>query len=284
MPAQILDGKRVANELIDAMDASVARRRQQGLPPPGLAMVLVGDDPASTVYVRNKERACARCDFHSVLERLPESTSQEKLLNVIDALNRDPAIHGILVQLPLPQHIDSDLVLQTIKPEKDADGFHPINMGRLAVGLPGQRPCTPRGVMTLLAHTGIELRGKDAVVLGRSNIVGRPMALELLRADATVTICHSHTQDLAAKVASADILVAAIGRARFVPGDWIKPGAVVIDVGMNRQQDGHLTGDIDFDAARQRAGWITPVPGGVGPLTVASLLQNTLDAAAALDP
>lgn len=284
MPGQILDGKRIAAELIDSIKDKVALRRDSGLPPPGLAMVLVGDDPASSVYVRNKERACGRCGFHSVLKRLDAGTSESELLAAVDALNQDPAIHGILVQLPLPAHIDPHTVIRHIDPAKDADGFHPINMGRLALGLDGLRPCTPRGIMTLLQHTCIDLDGRDAVVIGRSNIVGRPMALELLRANATVTVCHSHTRDLAQKARGADVLVAAIGRPGFVAGDWIKPGAVVIDVGMNRLDDGTLAGDVEFEAARERAAWITPVPGGVGPMTVASLLQNTLDAALALDP
>ncbi len=283
MPAQILDGKHIAADLIDSISQCVAARVQQGLAPPGLAMILVGDNAASAVYVRNKERACERSGIHSVLQRLPDTISEDELLAAVDALNQDPSVHGILVQLPLPAHIDAQSVLQRIDPAKDADGFHPINMGRLALGLPGLRPCTPRGIMTLLQHTGIELAGKDALIIGRSNIVGRPMALELLRANATITVCHSHTEDLARKAAQADILVAAIGRAQLVTGDWIKPGAVVIDVGMNRLDDGSLVGDVLFESASERAAWITPVPGGVGAMTVASLLQNTLDAATAQD-
>jgi len=283
MAAQILDGKHIADELFDSIKARVALRSRQGLPAPGLSVVLVGDDPASQIYVRNKERACQRCGVRSTIRRQPSTTTQEDLLAIVDALNADPQTHGILVQLPLPRHIDSAAVIARIDPRKDADGFHPENMGRLALGLPGLRPCTPRGIMTLLAHSGIELSGADAVIIGRSNIVGRPMALELLRADATITICHSRTRDLPRKVGNADVLIAAIGKPEFVQGDWIKAGAIVIDVGMNRLGDGRLVGDVDFDAARTRAGWITPVPGGVGPMTVASLLANTLDAATHLD-
>ncbi|MBN2887608.1 MAG: bifunctional methylenetetrahydrofolate dehydrogenase/methenyltetrahydrofolate cyclohydrolase FolD, partial [Chromatiaceae bacterium] len=223
--------------------------------------------------------ACAEVGFYSELHELPDSTSQDELLALIDRLNADAAIDGILVQLPLPAQIDETLVTERILPTKDVDGFHPYNVGRLALRMPLLRPCTPKGVMTLLAHTGRSLEGLDAVVIGQSNIVGRPMALELLAARCTVTICHSRTRDLAEKVRGADILVAAVGRARFVPGEWIKEGAMVIDVGINRLDDGSLAGDVDFAACAERASWITPVPGGVGPMTIASLLENTLQAA-----
>ncbi len=284
MSAHILDGKAVANSLLEEIKHAVDTRLGAGRRVPGLAMILVGDNPASQVYVRNKERACEGCGIRSLMHRLPATVSTEELLELIDALNADPAVDGILVQLPLPPQIDSHIVTERIEPSKDADGFHPYNMGRLALGLPGLRPCTPRGIMTLLARAEIDPSGRDAVILVRSNIVGRPMALELVRADATVTVCHSRTRDLAAEVARAELLVAAIGRGEFVPGSWIRPGAVVIDVGMNRNREGRLVGDVDFAGASRRASWITPVPGGVGPMTVATLLQNTLDSAQHRDP
>jgi len=262
----------------------VDKRLAAGHRAPGLAMVLVGDSPASKVYVRNKEKACERSGILSFMHRMPDSMSQEELLALVDRLNHDDAVDGILVQLPLPDHIDDEAVLNSIAPDKDADGFHPENMGRLAIGAPRFRPCTPRGIMTLLEHTGIELAGLDAVIVGRSNIVGRPMALELIRVSATVTVCHSKTRDLPGKVGAADLVVAAVGRPEFVKGGWIKPGAIVIDVGINRTADGKLVGDVEFDAARERAEWITPVPGGVGPMTVASLLENTFDSAELRDP
>jgi methylenetetrahydrofolate dehydrogenase (NADP+)/methenyltetrahydrofolate cyclohydrolase len=242
-------------------------------------VVLVGENPASQVYVRNKRKACAEVGFHSELHELPAVTSQLELLELIDRLNADPHIDGILVQLPLPEHMDAETVTERILPTKDVDGFHPYNLGRLALRMPLLRPCTPKGVMTLLGRTGLPLEGLDAVIIGQSNIVGRPMALELLAARCTITVCHSRTRDLAEKVRGADVLVAALGRAAFVPGDWIKPGALVIDVGINRTQDGALVGDVDFHACAERAAWITPVPGGVGPMTIASLLENTLQAA-----
>jgi methylenetetrahydrofolate dehydrogenase (NADP+)/methenyltetrahydrofolate cyclohydrolase len=279
MSAEILDGKTVAAEVRTRVAAAVSARVQAGKRAPGLAVVLVGENPASQVYVRNKRKACAEVGFHSELHELPASVSQQGLLEVVDALNADPAIHGILVQLPLPAQIDPEAVIERILPTKDVDGFHPYNVGRLSLRMPLLRPCTPKGVMTLLERTGRALEGLDAVVLGQSNIVGRPMALELLAARCTITVCHSRTQDLAHKAANADVLVVAIGRERFVPGDWIKPGAIVIDVGMNRDADGKLCGDVDFEAARARASWITPVPGGVGPMTIASLLENSLQAA-----
>ena len=279
MTAQLLDGKAIASEVRAEVAARVAARAAAGLGAPGLAVVLVGENPASQVYVRNKRKACAEVGFHSELRELPPTVSQTELLAIVDALNADPAIHGILVQLPLPEHIDPEAVIERIHPTKDVDGFHPYNVGRLSLRMPILRPCTPKGVMTLLQRTGRPLEGLDAVVIGQSNIVGRPMALELLAARCTITVCHSRTKALADKARSADVLVVAIGRERFVPGDWVKPGAMVIDVGMNRDAGGKLCGDVDFDAARERAGWITPVPGGVGPMTIASLLENTLRAA-----
>lgn len=279
MTAQILDGKAIAAETRAAVKVQVAARLSAGERAPGLAVVLVGEHPASQVYVRNKRKACAEVGFYSEMHRLPETSSQAELEGLIDRLNADPLIDGILVQLPLPGHMDAEAITERILPTKDVDGFHPYNVGRLALRMPLLRPCTPKGVMTLLAHTGQELAGLDAVIIGQSNIVGRPMALELLAARCTITVCHSRTRDLVAKVRGADILVAAMGRARFVPGDWIKPGALVIDVGINRESDGRLVGDVDYDACAERAGWITPVPGGVGPMTIACLLENTLEAA-----
>jgi methylenetetrahydrofolate dehydrogenase (NADP+)/methenyltetrahydrofolate cyclohydrolase len=279
MGARLLDGKAIAADLRSAIRERVAAGAAAGQRPPGLAVVLVGEHPASQVYVRNKRKACAEVGFHSELHELPEDTPQEALLALVDRLNEDPAIDGILVQLPLPPAIDADAVTERILPTKDVDGFHPYNVGRLALRMPLLRPCTPKGIMTLLARTGQSLEGLDAVIIGQSNIVGRPMALELLAARCTITVCHSRTKDLADKARGADVLVVAIGRTRFVPADWIKPGALVIDVGMNRDDAGKLCGDVDFDAARERAGWITPVPGGVGPMTIASLLENTLQAA-----
>ncbi len=277
--AQILDGKAIAAEIRLQVRTRVAERIAAGHRPPGLAVVLVGDNPASEVYVRNKRNACAEVGFHSELIELSGETSQAQLLELIDELNGRDNIDGILVQLPLPPQIDEHLVTERILPTKDVDGFHPYNLGRLALRMPLLRPCTPRGIMTLLQRTGMDLVGKDAVIIGQSNIVGRPMALELLLARCTITVCHSRTRDLPAKAGSADILVAAVGVPRFVPGDWVKPGAVVIDVGINRLPDGKLCGDVDFAAVSPHAGWITPVPGGVGPMTVATLLENTLQAA-----
>lgn len=279
MTAQLLDGKAIAAEIRQEIKTQVEALRASGARAPGLAVVLVGSNAASQVYVRNKRKACAEVGFYSELHELPDSTSQDELLALIDRLNADEAIDGILVQLPLPAQIDETRVTERILPTKDVDGFHPYNVGRLALRMPLLRPCTPKGVMTLLARTGRPLEGLDAVVIGQSNIVGRPMALELLAARCTVTICHSRTRDLAEKVRGADILVAAVGRPRFVPGEWIKEGAMVIDVGINRLDDGSLAGDVDFAACAERASWITPVPGGVGPMTIASLLENTLQAA-----
>ncbi len=279
MTARILDGKARAERLTSEVAAKVAERVAAGRPRPGLAVVLVGENPASQVYVRNKRRTTDAAGMVSFSHDLSVTTSQEALLTLIDRLNADPAVHGILVQLPLPKHIDPDAVTERIDPGKDVDGLHPYNIGRLVLKRPLLRPCTPYGCMTLLRDTGEDLVGKHAVIIGQSNIVGRPMALELLMARCTVTICHSATRDLPRVVRGADILVAAMGKAQFVQGDWIKPGAIVIDVGMNRNAEGKLCGDVDFAAAKERASWITPVPGGVGPMTIATLLANTLRAA-----
>jgi methylenetetrahydrofolate dehydrogenase (NADP+)/methenyltetrahydrofolate cyclohydrolase len=279
MTARILDGKRIADELVERIGTRVAARRERGLRAPGLAVILVGDDPASSVYVRNKRRACTRAGFHSRDFDLPATTTQAELLALVASLNADPAIDGILVQFPLPEQLDAHALIQAIRPDKDVDGFHPENVGRLALRQPGLRPCTPKGVMTLLAHTDQPVRGQHAVVVGASNHVGRPMALELLLAGATVTSAHRFTRDLESFVGMADILVVAVGRQGLVPGAWVKPGSVVVDVGINRDPQGHLCGDVDFDTAAARAAWITPVPGGVGPMTVATLMQNTLEAA-----
>lgn len=279
MSAQIIDGKAIAAQLRNRVREQVQARVAAGKRPPGLAVILVGRDPASEVYVRNKRRACEEVGIVSFAHDLDESISQEALLALIEELNRDERVDGILVQLPLPMHIDTETVIETIRPDKDVDGFHPYNVGRLALRVPVLRPCTPRGVMALLESTGQPIRGQDAVVVGASNHVGRPMGLELLLAGCTVTTCHRFTRDLPAHVARADIVVVAVGKPGIVQGEWIKPGAVVIDVGINRTPEGKLVGDIEFDTARERAGWITPVPGGVGPMTVATLLQNTLEAA-----
>jgi methylenetetrahydrofolate dehydrogenase (NADP+)/methenyltetrahydrofolate cyclohydrolase len=279
MAGQTLDGKAISAEIRATLKSRVAISVAQGRRPPGLAVVLIGANPASQVYVRNKRKACQEVGFHSELHELSADTPQETLLALIDTLNADNGIDGILVQLPLPGHIDEEAVIERILPTKDVDGFHPYNVGRLALRMPVLRPCTPKGIMTLLSRTGHPLEGLDAVVVGQSNIVGRPMALELLAARCTITVCHSRTRDLTEKVRGADVLVAAIGRPRFIPGDWIKEGALVIDVGINRQEDGTLVGDVDYGPCRERAAWITPVPGGVGPMTIASLLENTLQAA-----
>ena len=279
MSARILDGKAIAAELREQIKVRVADRVAAGRRPPGLIVILVGENPASQVYVRNKQNACQQVGFQSELMQLPASTSQDELLALIDTLNARDDVDGILVQLPLPEQIDEDTVTERISPTKDVDGFHPYNIGRLVLRQPLLRPCTPRGIMTLLERTGIDLIGQDAVIIGQSNIVGRPMFLELLMARCTVTVCHSKTKDLADKVRNADIVVAAVGVPRFVQSDWIKPGAVIIDVGINRLDDGSLCGDVDTAAVSEVAGWITPVPGGVGPMTVATLLENTLLAA-----
>ena len=282
MTAQIIDGKAIAAEVRAGVARRIEARLAQGLRRPGLAVVLVGEDPASQVYVRNKRRACDEAGLLSKSWDLPADTTQQQLLELIDALNADPEIDGILVQLPLPAHIDTTAVVERIRPDKDVDGFHPYNIGRLAVRMPVLRPCTPAGVMTLLRAIEEPFHGREAVVVGASNHVGRPMGLELLLAGATVTTCHRFTRDLAAHVAAADILVVAVGKPELVRGEWVKPGATVIDVGINRQPDGRLVGDVEFAPAAERAAWITPVPGGVGPMTVATLLENTLHAAEAL--
>jgi methylenetetrahydrofolate dehydrogenase (NADP+)/methenyltetrahydrofolate cyclohydrolase len=279
MSAKLLDGKTMSEAILASVADRVAARTAQGLRPPGLAVVLVGEDPASTVYVRNKRRACERAGVVSVSHDLPADTTQAALLALIDAMNEDPQIDGILVQMPLPPQIDPETVIERIRPDKDVDGFHPYNIGRLAVRMPTLRPCTPRGVMTLLRATGEDLRGRQAVVVGASNHVGRPMGLELLLAGCTVTICHRFTRDLQAEVGRSDIVVAAAGKPGLVKGEWIRSGAIVMDIGINRLDDGRLVGDVDYAAASERAGWITPVPGGVGPMTVATLLENTLEAA-----
>ncbi|NEV61525.1 bifunctional methylenetetrahydrofolate dehydrogenase/methenyltetrahydrofolate cyclohydrolase FolD [Thiorhodococcus minor] len=279
MSAAILDGKAIAAKIRADIKTCVEHLVANGGKAPGLAVVLVGENPASQVYVRNKRKACAEVGFYSELHELAATTSQDELEALIDRLNADPKIDGILVQLPLPQQLDETAITERILPTKDVDGFHPYNVGRLVQRIPLLRPCTPKGIMTMLEHTGHSLEGLDAVVIGQSNIVGRPMAMELLASKCTVTICHSRTKDLADKARGADILVAAVGRPAFVPGDWVKEGAIVIDVGINRGADGKLIGDVDFTSCRERASWITPVPGGVGPMTIATLLQNTLQAA-----
>lgn len=285
MTARILDGKRIADQLLDDTAAKVSLRVAAGKAAPGLAVVLVGADPASAVYVRNKRRACERVGFVSFDFDLPVTTPEAELHALIDRLNADPAVNGILVQLPLPAHIDTPALIERIDPDKDVDGFHAASVGRLALRQPGLRPCTPRGIMTLLAHTDRPVRGREAVVVGVSNHVGRPLILELLIAGCTTTCCHRFTppETLRRHVGEADIVVVAAGRPNLVPGEWIKPGAVVIDVGINRMEDGSLRGDVGFEAALERASWITPVPGGVGPMTVATLMLNTLDAAEAAD-
>jgi len=279
MSATLINGTEMARSLrADVARAAAELRQRHGITP-GLAVLLVGDDPASQVYVRNKVKACEEAGLHSVLERLPADTTQEALLARIDALNRDPAIHGILVQLPLPPHLSSHLVIEAIAPEKDVDGFHISNAGLLMTGQPQVVPCTPYGIMKMLQSLEVPLRGAEAVVVGASNIVGKPMAMLLLQAGATVTLCNSKTRDLGAQCRRADVLVVATGKAGLVTGDMIKPGAVVIDVGINRGADGKLHGDVDFASAVEVAGAITPVPGGVGPMTIAMLLVNTLEAA-----
>jgi methylenetetrahydrofolate dehydrogenase (NADP+)/methenyltetrahydrofolate cyclohydrolase len=279
MSARILDGKRIADELLDGLRARVELRKQRGLEAPGLAVVLVGDDPASAVYVRNKRRACKHVGFRSRDYDLPVNATQAELAALIDQLNADPQIHGILVQLPLPPHIDATSLINRIDPRKDVDGFHPENIGRLALRQRGLRPCTSKGVMTMLTYTDRPVRGQDAIVVGVSNHVGRPMTFELMLAGCTTTSCHKFTRDLPAVIGQGDIVIVAVGRPGLIKGEWIKPGAVVIDVGINRMPDGRLVGDVQFDAAAERASWITPVPGGVGPMTVATLMQNTVEAA-----
>lgn len=278
MTTQILDGKATAAALRQRIKSHVDEQVAQGLRRPGLAVVLVGDNSASAVYVHHKRNDCAEVGFHSAAYDLPANTSEAELLQLVQQLNQDPEIDGILVQLPLPAHIDTNLILEAINPHKDVDGFHPYNLGRLAQKRPLLRPCTPYGIMLLLQQTNLAIKGLHAVVVGASNIVGRPMALELLLAACTVTVCHSATIDLAKHVAAADLLISATGKIGLVDSSWIKPGAIVIDVGMNRDANGKLVGDLEYPTAAARASWITPVPGGVGPMTRACLLQNTLQA------
>jgi len=276
MTAQIISGKQIADNLLNSIKQRVDSRLQIGKRPPGLAVILIGADPASAIYVRNKRLACEKVGIHSVAFDLPASTTQEELLALIEQLNVDPTIDGILVQAPLPAHISDAKVIETISPNKDVDGFHPYNIGRLAVREPTLRSCTPFGVIKMLEACNINLMGMDAVVVGVSNHVGRPMGLELLLAGCTVTSCHRHTKDLKSILARADLVVAAAGKPGLIKGEWIKPGAVVIDIGINRLPDGSICGDVEFNVAKERAGWITPVPGGVGPMTVATLMENTL--------
>lgn len=277
MAAQLLDGKTMSNELREKLALRVENLKARGVTP-GLAVILVGEDPASQIYVKNKGLGCAQVGMHSVNIRLPETTTQQELETQIDQLNGDAAIHGILVQLPLPAGLDEAAALARIAPEKDVDGFHVVNAGKLFTGQKGVVACTPKGAMEMIRRTGIDLSGKEAVVVGRSNIVGKPMAMLLLQQNATVTMCHSRTQHLAEHTRRADVLVAAVGKPRFITADMVKPGAIVIDVGINRV-DGKVVGDVDFDAVKEVASWITPVPGGVGRMTITMLLENTIEAA-----
>lgn len=276
--AKIIDGKQIAKEVRAEIAAECAELKKKGIIP-GLAVVIVGTDPASQVYVRNKKKACEEVGFRSEVFELPEETTEEELLALVKKLNEDVNIHGILVQLPLPEHLDDEVIIANIDPKKDVDAFHPSNVGKIMIGNYDFLPCTPAGVMVLLEKSGIDVSGKECVVVGRSNIVGKPQAMLLLHANGTVTICHSHTKDLAEVTRRADILVVAIGKADFITGDMVKDGAVVIDVGMNRKADGKLTGDVDFATVEPKASYITPVPGGVGPMTITMLLRNTLTSA-----
>jgi len=276
--AKILDGRQVADRLIDNVRKAVDARCSRGGRAPGLAVVLVGDDPASEVYVNNKIKACERAGIHSISHTLPLGVGRGELLALIDELNESEEVDGILVQLPLPRHLDERLITERIHPDKDVDGFHPVNMGRLALRNPGLRPCTPRGVMTLLHAYGIDAKGKDALVVGASNIVGRPLALELLLAGATVNVAHRFTRNLEEHVRDAELLCVAVGIPDLISPDWIRPGAIVIDIGISRKPEGGIRGDLDFEGVAERAGWLTPVPGGVGPMTVATLMQNTAEA------
>lgn len=280
MSASIINGKQLVSEIREQLKQEIGELTAGGVRP-GLAVVLVGDDPASAVYVRNKAKACEQVGIYSEVHRLTEDTTQEQLLTLVDKLNRDASIHGILVQLPLPRHISEDAIIDAIAVEKDVDGFHPINVGNLAIGKPSLLPCTPAGIIEIIKRTGISIAGKRAVVIGRSNIVGKPISLLLLREHATVTICHSRTENMADICKEADILIVAIGKAKFVNRSYVKPGAVVIDVGINRLEDGTLAGDVDFDDVVDIAGPITPVPGVVGPMTITMLLKNTAEAARA---
>ena len=278
MSAQIIDGKSIAKSIKDELAIKVSKLQQEGKRTPGLAVILVGENPASKIYVGSKSKSCEEVGFISKLYEFPDSITETALLDHIENLNNDPSIDGILVQLPLPKHIDSTKVIEHIRSDKDVDGFHPYNVGRLAQRIPALRPCTPKGIMTLIKSTNVDILGMNAVVVGASNIVGRPMTLELLLEGCTTITTHKFTKDLRSFVEQADILVVAVGKPKFIPGEWIKPGAIVIDVGINRLEDGKICGDIDFEVAKKRASFITPVPGGVGPMTVASLMENTMEA------
>lgn len=278
MSARIIDGKAVAARICEELKTKVASLTAAGKQP-GLAVIIVGNNPASRVYVNNKKKKCAELGIYSEEHALAESVTEAELLGLIDRLNQNPKIHGILVQLPLPGHLNEQLILDRISPAKDVDGFHPVNVGRMLIGLPGFLPCTPAGVMELIKETGINIAGKECVVVGRSNIVGKPQAILLLREHGTVTVCHSRTKDLGEVCRRADILVVAVGKAELITGEMVKPGAVVIDVGMNRNGAGKLVGDVHFDSVAQVAGWLTPVPGGVGPMTIAMLMRNTVESA-----
>lgn len=277
--AEIISGKEVSQHIRGEVAKGTAELKEKTGITPGLAAVLVGDDPASEIYVRNKRKACTEAGMYSEEHKLPAETTEEELLALVDKLNNDPNIHGILVQLPLPDHIDDTKVLRSVSPDKDVDGFHPYNVGLLVEGNPRFISCTPHGIIKMLEYYDIDIKGKEAVVVGRSNIVGKPVAMLLLHRHATVTVCHSRTQDLPGVTRRADILVAAIGRANFVTADMVKEGAVVIDVGINRNEEGKLTGDVDFEPVSEKASYITPVPGGVGPMTISMLLWNTLESA-----
>lgn len=283
MPAKLIDGKSIAREIREGVKHQVDARIAAGRRAPGLAVIQVGSDPASAIYVRNKRNACSEAGIVSFAHDLPAETTPEELLDLVDKLNADKSVDGILVQLPLPDHIEAHAIIERITPEKDVDGFHPFTVGRLAQRIPSLRPATPYGIMKLLEYIGADPKGQHAVIVGASNIVGRPLALELLLAGATITVCHKFTRDLESIVRQADILAVAVGKAELIPGDWIKPGSIVFDVGINRLADGTLKGDVEFAPARERAAWITPVPGGVGPMTVAMLLHNTLMAAVQAD-
>jgi methylenetetrahydrofolate dehydrogenase (NADP+) / methenyltetrahydrofolate cyclohydrolase len=276
MTAHIIDGKAIAENLLNSVKSRIDARLTEGKRAPCLAVILVGSDPASAIYVRNKRKACEKVGIRSIVHDVPASTSEADLFATIDSINNDPSIDGVLVQSPLPHHINEDKLIERISVDKDVDGFHPYNIGRLAVRQPTLRSCTPFGVIKMLEATNIDLMGLDAVIVGVSNHVGRPMALELLLAGCTITSCHRHTKDLASKVKNADLIVAAAGKPGLIQGDWIKTGAIVVDIGINRLADGTICGDVDFKAAKERAGYITPVPGGVGPMTVATLMENTL--------
>ena len=276
MSAKIIDGKAVAENLLQDLKKEIGVRSKEGIRNPSLAVILVGSDPASSIYVKNKRLACEKIGVKSIAYDLPNETSEKELITLIEMLNNDVTIDGILVQSPLPSHINNDVIFETISPHKDVDGFHPKNIGLLAIRQPQLRSCTPFGVMKLIEATELSTRGLDAIVVGASNHVGRPMALELLLAGCTVTLCHRYTQHLQQKIELADIVVAAVGRPGMIKGSWIKPGAIVIDIGINRLESGKIVGDVEFDIAKTRAGFITPVPGGVGPMTVATLMENTL--------